>query len=63
MAHPQHHPKCPRCKGEGFYLAHHGRGYYRDGSFGHNDWQDCDCHPRMDESRLPAAIEPKGDEW
>jgi hypothetical protein len=29
---PRHHPQCPRCKGEGFYLRRHGRGYYRDGT-------------------------------
>jgi len=33
---------CPHCKGAGFYLKHEGRGYYRDGSFGHNQWEDCD---------------------
>ena len=25
MPHPQHHPQCPRCKGQGFYLRAHGR--------------------------------------
>ena len=60
MGNPRNHPKCPRCKGEGFYLRRHGRGYYSDGSFGHNDWQDCDCDPWMKESELPAAVVPKG---
>lgn len=60
MANSEHHPQCPRCKGEGFYLRRHGHGYYRDGSFGHNDWQDCTCHPEDNVKYLPAAIEPKG---
>lgn len=63
MPNPRHHPECPRCKGEGFYLRRHGRGYYRDGSFGHNDWQDCTCDPYTPVDRLPAAVEPKGDAW
>lgn len=33
--------KCPDCNGQGFYLKHEGKGYYRDGSFGHNVWEDC----------------------
>jgi ribosomal protein S27AE len=61
MPHPLHHPECPRCKGEGFYLAHHGRGYYRDGSFGHNQWRDCDCDASDDLEDLPAAVVPSGD--
>lgn len=59
----RHHPKCPRCKGQGFYLRHHGQGYYRDGSFGHNQWEDCTCDPYMDEADLPAAVKPTGDSW
>jgi hypothetical protein len=43
MSNPENNPDCPRCKGEGFYLAHEGRGYYHDGSFGHNVWEDCHC--------------------
>lgn len=58
MASPHHHPDCPRCKGEGFYLRREGHGYYRDGSFGHNDWQDCDCDPWMAADRLPKAVDP-----
>lgn len=63
MGHPRHHPDCPRCKGEGFYLASHGRGYYRDGSFGHNQWRDCNCDPWMKPERLPKAHQPTGDAW
>lgn len=63
MPNPLHHPECPRCKGEGFYLRRHGRGYYRDGSFDHNDWQDCTCHRDDDVKYLPAAVEPKGEAW
>ena len=33
---------CPDCNGKGFYLKHEGRGFYADGSFGHNQWADCD---------------------
>ena len=58
MASPHHHPDCPRCKGQGFYLRREGRGFYRDGSFGHNDWQDCDCYPDMPVDRLPKAVDP-----
>ena len=58
MADPNHHPECPRCKGEGFYLRREGHGYYSDGSFGHNDWQDCDCYPDMPKERLPKAVDP-----
>lgn len=61
MTNPQHHPACPRCKGEGFYLRSEGRGYYRDGSFGHNQWADCICRYYDDAERLPAPIEPKRD--
>lgn len=60
MPSPHNHPNCPRCKGEGFYLRRHGHGFYHDGSFGHNDWQDCDCYPDMDEKDMPAAVVPKG---
>ena len=63
MANPHHHPDCPRCKGEGFYLRRHGHGYYRDGSFGHNQWEDCTCDPYMEPERLPKPFEPKGDSW
>lgn len=74
MANPHHHPKCPRCKGEGFYLAHEGQGYMRDGSFSHNRWDDCRCHPDMKEADLPRSLDPpprylivhhpeKPDEW
>jgi hypothetical protein len=59
MPNPRHHPDCPRCKGEGFYLRREGQGFYRDGSFGHNDWQDCDCYPEMSIERLPAAVDPR----
>lgn len=58
MPDPNHHPDCPRCKGEGFYLNREGRGYYRDGSFGHNDWRDCTCDPWMKPERLPQAVDP-----
>jgi hypothetical protein len=58
MASPHHHPKCPRCKGEGFYLNREGHGYYRDGSFGHNDWRDCTCSPYDEEASLPAPVDP-----
>ena len=40
---PEHNPNCPKCRGQGFYLAYAGRGYYSDGSFGHNQWKDCNC--------------------
>jgi hypothetical protein len=43
MPNPVNNPDCPKCRGEGFYLAHEGGGYYRDGSFGHNIWEDCHC--------------------
>lgn len=43
MPNPENNPDCPKCKGEGFYLAYEGKGYYRDGSFGHNVWEDCHC--------------------
>ena len=33
---------CARCKGEGFYL-HREEQFYADGSYGGNDWRDCDC--------------------
>ena len=61
MPKPRHHPQCPRCKGEGFYLRRHGRGYYSDGSFGHNQWEDCTCYADDDVERLPAPIEPSGE--
>ncbi len=46
------HGDCPRCKGAGFYLAHEGRGYFRDGSFEHNEWSDCDHSPDDNEGEL-----------
>lgn len=52
MADPNHHPDCPLCKGDGFYLHREGHGYYRDGSFGHNQWRDCDCRPYMTPDQL-----------
>lgn len=62
MPNPNHHSKCPRCKGEGFYLSSHGHGYYRDGSFGHNQWRDCTCDPYMKEENLPKEVIPKDPE-
>jgi len=62
MPNPLHHPECPRCKGEGFYLRRIGRGYYTDGSFGHNQWGDCTCAAWDEVNELPAAVEPSG-EW
>lgn len=59
MANPQHHPECPRCKGEGFYLRREEYGFYRDGSFGGNAWQDCTCYPDMPSQHLPAAVDPR----
>ena len=53
MPNPEHHPDCPRCKGEGFYLYLEGYGYYYDGSFGHNQWRDCDCSFIDKPERLP----------
>ena len=32
---------CPDCNGQGIYLKREGRGFYADGSFGHNQWEDC----------------------
>lgn len=61
MPNINNHLKCPRCKGEGFYLAKHGHGFYRDGSFGHNIWNDCNCHPYMKIENLPKVYLPKGD--
>lgn len=55
------HPDCPRCQGTGSYLAHYGRGYYRDGSFGHNRWKDCTCYPDDDIEDLPQPVEPTGE--
>jgi hypothetical protein len=63
VSNPRHHPDCPRCKGEGFYLRHSGRGFYRDGSFGHNQWEDCTCAAHDEIAYLPKAIEPSGDPW
>ncbi|MBO9437303.1 hypothetical protein J7354_01385 [Sulfitobacter sp. R18_2] len=57
---PERHPDCPRCKGQGFYLAYAGRGYYPDGSFGHNQWKDCWCDPWQKPETLPAAVNPGG---
>lgn len=56
MPNPDHHPNCPRCKGEGFYLAYEGQGYMRDGSFEHNRWDDCYCRPEMTEDQLPKSL-------
>ena len=58
MPNPENHPNCPRCKGEGFYLRRAGQGYYRDGSFGHNDWQDCSCSFIDKPENLPKAVDP-----
>ena len=58
MADANHHPDCPRCKGEGFYLFKEGHGYYRDGSFGHNVWRDCTCDPWVSKERLPTPVNP-----
>jgi hypothetical protein len=55
MPNPENNPDCMRCHGEGFYVAYEGKGYYRDGSFGHNIWEDCHCSfidklgPKLDE--------------
>ena len=59
MPNPKNNPDCPRCKGEGFYLHHAGQGYYRDGSFGHNDWQDCNCSFIDKPEQLPKAVDPE----
>lgn len=53
MADSRHHPQCPRCHGAGFYLKREGRGYYPDGSFGHNEWEDCTCDAADEIERLP----------
>lgn len=58
MPNPGNHPKCPRCKGEGFYLAYEGKGYMYDGSFSHNRWEDCRCYPEIKESELPRSLDP-----
>jgi hypothetical protein len=64
VVNPRNHPDCPRCKGEGFYLRREGHGFYRDGSFGHNDWQDCNCYPEMKPEQLPKAVDPTcKDRW
>jgi hypothetical protein len=55
------HPNCPRCKGAGFYLTHYGRGYYHDGSYGHNRWEDCTCFSDDDEDELPQPVTPTGE--
>lgn len=56
---PNHHPNCPRCNGDGFYLAHEGQGYMRDGSFSHNRWEDCRCtsywHPEPPKEPPPVV--------
>lgn len=53
--------KCQSCDGSGFYLRAEGRGYYHDGSFGHNDWQRCvNCYgDRFVEPDSQPAINPK----
>lgn len=58
MPNLRHHPKCPRCNGEGFYLRRAGEGYMRDGSFDHNQWEDCRCYPDMPEDKLPRSLDP-----
>lgn len=58
MPNPNHHPKCPRCRGEGFYLAHEGQGYMRDGSFSHNRWEDCSCRSYTPVDKLPRSLDP-----
>lgn len=58
MPNPNYHPECPRCHGEGFYLAYEGQGYMRDGSFEHNQWKDCTCDPYMDTDDLPRSLYP-----
>ncbi len=55
------HPDCPRCKGQGFYLRREGRGFYSDGSFGHNDWQDCTCDVHQKIDSLPKEVNPYRD--
>lgn len=56
MPDSRHHPDCPRCKGKGFFLRREGHGFYRDGSFGHNDWDDCDCDPFMTQKQLQNRL-------
>jgi len=56
MPNPLHHLQCPRCKGEGFYLRAEGRGYNRDGSFSHNQWEDCTCASYDPIDRLPKPL-------
>ena len=63
MPNPQNHPDCPQCKGEGFYLSHYGRGYYHDGSFGHNRWDDCFCDFEDDVADLPPPFQPTGEQF
>lgn len=58
MPNPNHHKDCPRCKGEGFYLRRE-EGYFRDGSYSPNDWQDCECYPEMKVENLPQAVDPR----
>jgi hypothetical protein len=58
MNNNNNHPDCPRCDGVGFYLHRAGHGYYRDGSFGHNDWRDCDCSILDKRENLPLYSEP-----
>lgn len=62
MISPAKKIKCKDCNGAGFYLKHEGQGYYRDGSFGHNEWEDCrpcggtgDARERLDFK--PEAVE------
>jgi hypothetical protein len=43
MGLPESKKDCPKCHGAGFFLKSEGKGYYRDGSFGHNEWEDCNC--------------------
>ena len=57
MPNPENNPDCKRCHGEGFYLAYEGKGYYPDGSFGHNIWEDCHCS--FIDKMEPKLKEPK----
>lgn len=53
----------PRCNGTGSYLTHYARGYYHDGSFGHNQWEECTCFADMDVKDLPDPVQPTGDQF
>ena len=58
MPDPFHHKDCPRCKGEGFYLAREEK-TFRDGSTSPNNWQDCHCYPHMKIENLPQPVDPR----